>query len=127
MSDQFPYGIWNSESDYLIAIHRDDTYKICLQDVCNSGVIVWENPRMDGGNDYGPYLLDFDQKPIAMKLMNESLFFSLHDDEADYGKIKHPSFYQHQLETSRVYCKSRPCKNFGGLDRPWFSFYLTDE
>ena len=125
-SDNFPYGKWASKSGYHILIREDETYIICLKNECDIGLIGWKNPNEDGIDDYGPYLLDFDKKPVAMKMMQESLYYNLYQ-YGSYKHIKHPSFFQHQSKTSKRYCKSRPCKNFGGEDKPEFSFYLIDD
>ena len=125
MEEQFPYGVWHSETNYYIWMKENDTYEICNLTECNEGKIAWKNPYDDGFDDYGPYLIDFDKKPLAMKMMEESGYLFLYQRSANH-KIRHPSFFQHQSKTSRRFCRSRPCKNFGNEYRPQFHFYLSE-
>lgn len=127
MGEQFPYGVWRSETEYYILMKENDTYEICNSTDCNTGKITWTNPHDDGLDDYGPYLIDFDKKPIAMKMMEEAGYVPLYLSSDFYYKAKHPSFFQHQTKTSYRFCKSRPCKNFGNEYRPQFHFYLSKD
>ena len=127
MEEQFPYGIWRSDTEYYIRMKENDVYEVCNSSECNIGQISWTNPHNDGLDDYGPYLIDFDKKPIGLKILEESRALFLYQ-RSGYHKARHPSFFQHQQnDPSLGFCKLGPCKPFGGYDKPQYHFYLVKE
>lgn len=125
MEEQFPYGVWRSKTEYYVELKNNDSYEVCDSINCNAGKIGWTNPNDDGVNDYGPYLLDFDKKPIGLKFMEESGYYYIFS-HSEYKKIAHPSFFQHhEHDPSLGFCKAGPCKPFGGDARPQYNLYLV--
>ena len=112
-SDWPLYGTWRSPSGFSIEVATDNTYRVCFEELCDTGDV-------DPDLLVGPLLLDFvdAEKPVAAILLERSRYV---DDMTAGGHIPLESPHlQFGLNVGpsivAEHCGGDPCFRMGGND-----------